>query len=279
MGSKRRTEYLPISKHPEAREYHEKFDKLRLNSRILNAGGQKISFDSIVAWDRTSILSLLAELQGNIDGQYVKEKTYYTARLPLIQAQIAEIEQKFKDFQQQRINEGYKKPEKMPEKMFIDLLRLQASEDVTTEEIEFLQEKLNEFEELLIKEKSENILACGPKGSGRLQGGFLVEIDGQQVTSLKGVLVISEKTSPYYGLSVFDYREFVAKPWTTERKRKMSDLQKKRELQLKEQGYSNIQLKNLLGHKIDKSILPPFPKGCKNYFEESKIKRAEKSTV
>jgi len=207
MGSKRR--YHPIGRHPE---YDERFDHLRVTSPILNIEERKFSFTYSGAENDLSYLQALKlEWAGDEQGEYVDEREGRVrfAKLPGVRREIQELERRWKVRQQQLAKQGRPTSEKMP--LTPTLLQLQARQDVLTEELEWIEERIQKIEAGRRTEHKSMMLRYGVRGRSRLQDGRIAELDGQTVQwrrfGTKEVPVIVEPDSPYHGMSCPDYFE------------------------------------------------------------------------
>ena len=141
-------------------------------------------------------------------------------------------------------------------------------------EAEYIKAKLEEVKVVKKEIDDKNILYYGPKGSGRLRDGELVELDGQTVEIVGEVLVITSDASPYYGMKVSDYRKHICEPWKTKIAQEVKNATKRRQQEIMEKGFSRIEIPSLSGGShVDKSQLPPWPRGVKNYLPVKKKKQ------
>ena len=281
MASKRRKEYLPIAKDPKFRPYHKFFNQYRMESQILNGGSQLIPNVNTILWDKRSIIARLLELKGSEEqnGEY---KDYYgdfkSSVMLITKLKLEEIEQRFINLNQQRWNSGMQVFKEMPEELFNEKLALPAREDVTLEELEELERQLELTKLVESKEDDSKVLSHGLRGNGKFHGtrakddrliNVLAIIDGQKVDEHNGLLIIKDLRSPYNGMAVVDYRKF-CNDWALERQAVETKLRKLQETEIKEKGFSNIELPNFGVRKIDKASLPPFPSWAKNYLADYK---------
>lgn len=213
----RRREYTPILKKPEFETYHRTYDRLRLDSYILNGGSKRLGVHTKL-WDKQNIESEIIWLEGNKHGMVFNrdsgEETI--ALIPAAKEQLKELEIKFRTYQQRKVNEGFNRPAEMPNQMLKEKLKLEATLDVYQEELAELKKRLKKFTEAEDGEHKEMVLANGPNGAGSLHDGILVEIDGQKVTlNEDNVLTIDEPSSPYNKMFVANYRQSIVLPWKT----------------------------------------------------------------
>lgn len=254
---------------PEYKYYNDQFDKFLILSNILN-GDNPIGGRSII-WDRVSIEAEIDRLT--------------TKLIPDIEKKLKELENSFNGHCEQQINRGYKKPERWPKDLLEPRLKFEAFMDITKREIEVLNEQLNKrFLEPIKQAKEKSILARGPLGVAEMRGGILIMIDGQAVDRVEGVMLITSEKSPYRGMAVSDYREYVSKPWIISRRKRAAELEKMKAEEIRKNGYSNIVV-SMVNKKIDKTSLPPWPDGVPNLLmsiseteEVVPLKRAGKRT-
>lgn len=228
----RRKEYLPIGKNPKFNSYHKRYDQYRLESQILNGGGRHPSFDTIL-WDRNSIESEIIWLKGNAKGMYYDRNSgeESLALIPQAKRHLKELDHRFQNYQQQRVNEGNYRPTEMPSYMLEERLKIEARLDVYKEELMELGKRRKVYKDEEDKEHEHMLLAYGVASSGSLRDSILVELDGQTVSlNSKNILIIDDEGSPYDGLLVADYKEFISKPWrlaTEKLRNKKAELSRK----------------------------------------------------
>jgi hypothetical protein len=233
---------------PEYKFYNDQFDKFLILSHILNSENP-IGSRSIL-WDRASIEAEIDRLT--------------TKLIPDIEKKLQELTSSFNGHCEQQINMGRKKPERWPKDLLEPRLKFEAFMDITKREIEVLKDQLNKrFIEPIKQAEAQGMLKRGPLGVGEMRGGILIMIDGQACEKIDGVMVITSEKSPYNGMAVSDYREYVSKPWIISRRKRNLELEKMKADEIRKNGYSNIVI-NLGNRVIDKSSLPPWPNGVQN---------------
>lgn len=244
---------------PEYKFYNDQFDKFLILSNILN-GDNPIGGRSII-WDRAAIEAEIDRLT--------------TKLIPDIEKKLHELESSFNGHCEQQINRGYKKPERWPKDLLEPRLKFEAYMDITKREIEVLNEQLNKrFIEPIKQAEEKRMLERGPLGVAEMRGGILILMDGQACKKIDGVMVITSEKSPYKGMAVSDYREYVSKPWIISRRKRAAELEKMKAEEILKNGYSNIVVS--MGNKvIDKSSLPPWPDSVPNLLV-SNSEQAEK---
>ncbi len=196
----------------ETQSYHIHFNRRRDFSDILTPGN--IDLHSVPN-DRRNVESLIIEKVGNGDGRYnLPGQKSRLAALPSIEKELGDLEEKFQKSRQKSINEGRMPFEKYPIELQNKKHRLEAEQDVIESELIILRQILSRFTDEEDDRKRKLMLRYGPYGNGQLKGGFLSEIDRQRVEPNEdGVLIITEKSSPYRGMRSIDYYALVCKPW------------------------------------------------------------------
>lgn len=227
----RRKNYLPIGKEPL---YDKKYDKLRIQSPILNGGN-------------VSTLINLQDLRGlEAYKEKIQESISGTER------ELKKLESDWKDYVQSRVNMGYYPPEEETPDFKIARLQMEASLDVSREEIHEIDRRISILEKEQTKERSGQVLRNGLIGSARLRGGVIVEIDGQRVSLIKKIPVIDEPASKYDGLAVADYR-VLSGEWQKAKSLILNENQKIFEKAIR-QGYTDAEAQRMM-----KATRPPFP--------------------
>lgn len=233
---------------PEYKFYNDCFDRFLILSDILNADNP-IGSRSII-WDRVSI-----------EAEIVRRSTQL---IPDIEKLLQEVETTFKGYCERQVNQGHRKPESWPQHLLEKRLYNEAWLDITKREIEVLNEQLHKrYIEPIQQAEEKSMLARGPIGIAEMRGGVLILIDGQKCEKIDGIMVITSLTSPYKGMSVADYREYVSKPWTITKRKRAAELERQRAEEIRKTGKSSINVS--IGNKvIDKSSLPAWPDGVPN---------------
>lgn len=265
MSSKRR--YQPIGKYPV---YSKEFDRLRMASVILNPDPRPSI--NMIFWNKDTLKSELIKTLGNFK--------------PLAQEKLNNIEIKFQDLQTDCRNQGKKISVEMPESLQNEKYKVEASIDVLTEEAEFLTEKLKTISDRVEKIDESLILRMGLQCSGNFHGigtnGYQPDVapamlDGQHLEMLpkEKILIISEKTSPYFGMAVSDYRS-LSKQWHQDRINADENLLKTMQAEAKENGlpkpYSTGQSFN---RTVSRSDLPKFPTWATNWKAKKEVEEEQ----
>lgn len=139
-------------------------------------------------------------------------------------------------------------------------VKIEAMIDVHKWEVITLNEAIEEAE----SEKEEHdlppCLPRGPEGLNQVRGstgsGY---VDGQWVEPVNGIPCIVDERSRYRGMAVFDYTEYVSKPW----KRACAQRTKHMRKQLLAEGKKEEQLKRRYA-----APWPAWPEEVKNHFQE-----------
>lgn len=247
MATKTKRRYVD-QRTQEFKIYTDHYDRFLMNSDIINISSH-VNLHTFI-WTRS-----------NVEREILRLETEY---IPLLISAEKEIAERFTEYCARREKAGHEHPTTWPPKLLNERLEAEARTDVRKRELEFLKDKLGEM--FLVPEKKvaeANILPKGPIGVGQLRGGALCMIDGQTVEEVNEMLVITSEKSPYYGMKVSDYRTHVVVPFAKQRAAKFVELGRMRAEELRQKGHSNIIPQ--AGRAIDRSSLPPWPDGVKNY--------------
>lgn len=239
----------PASRKAEHKPYNDKFDMLLIQSNILNTDA--VPSVHTILWDKRTIEAFINELEN--------------VTIPNLKGKLAVVTEKFERYCTQRVNQGHARPTLWPSALLTERVEIEAAIDVRGRELEFLQDKLtNQYIEPEQAKEISDVLAYGPRGHSQLRNGVLAVIDGQRVDMVDDNLVITTEGSPYCGMRVADYREYISKPWIAERRQRMLASERKRAAEIKATGHSDIVIR--LDHrKIHPSSLPKWPDGVVNY--------------
>lgn len=260
--SKRR--YLPIGTQPI---YDRFFDKNRIESRICNSAANKADLGWI-PFDKNNILRLLKMKEGDERGRYTTNSgEIVQSELVALKFKIRDIDKKFKNFQQQTINEGREKPEKWPLELWEKKMKLEARYDVTLEEVQLLQNRLDEIVGQENSERARRVLRLQPRGTIQLRNGHPYQIDGQFCGIIDGVPVIDDVISPFDGYATADYLQHISKPWRLAC------------LKLQDEYRKKVEAGEMRGPDVPVNIkapIPEMPKNVVNYKQRAAAKKAEK---
>ena len=228
---------------PEYKFYTDRFDRLLILSDVLNA--DKTATGRYTMYDKRAMEVAILEREEKI--------------IPDFQRNIDDVNIDFESYVTNRMNIGHPRPEVWPRMLLERRLLAEAGLDITKRELEVLKDQLQtRFIEPIKQAEEKSMLAYGPIGTAVLRNGVIALIDGQAVERIDGVLVIVSEKSPYKGMAVSDYREFVVKPWVIARRKQAEELVTKRAEELRTTGKSDISVTN--SHKkIHSSSLPVWP--------------------
>lgn len=263
------------------------FIRYKMGSRIFNPNDTP-GMDSIF-FDKENITTELLTRIGDQFGKYMRGKTVNTAYIPYLNSMLEEIEKRFKAYQIKRVSAGYSEPTEMPKELLKEKLNYQARLDITDLEIENLTKRLKSFTDIAETKTDGDVLAFGLQGSFHLLGTHasnpdlmdtIREIDGQNCSLLpSGILIISDKRSPYNGLEVKTYRE-LCQTWKEEQKAKEKAKLKKLQIQCEEEGkLKPTRLPVRFGVRYSLSSLPAFPEGVRNYLTEPEEDSSSSSSM
>jgi hypothetical protein len=209
------------------RFYADRFDWLKSQSPILNHELNTLDSRKLQqGQSKQQLQSIIIELEGQPgkDGQFIGDDGYLTpSKLALKQAAIQAVEDEFTLIKQTAANTGRRIPEEMPKDLREKLWAAEAAVDITLEEIDKLKIRLEHAEDEETKESDRKVLK-GRLGCGRLSNGITVDMDGQIVKPDKNKeLRIADPRSPYNGMPLCDYVDFIAKPYNKARAKAMND--------------------------------------------------------
>lgn len=153
--------------------------------------------------------------------------------------------------------------------MMEEKYQLEAKLDILKFELFKLEGLLRNFTDEEKKERNRQMLQFGLCCMGKHSNGFLVEIDGQKVSQINGLLVIDDEDSPYDGMLTADYHD-LAKQWRQERIARRKALAEQYKKEMREFGESKIRLMpDYSMNTVPRSSLPKWPEGVKNYKKDS----------
>ncbi len=272
MQTQIKRRYTPSNK-AEYKIYSEWFDKYLMDSNIMNSENNDINA-FMIFWDAPTMKATLYKLEGDAKGEFKRvDKVIVPALIPNTRKRFQLMKDKFEIYCNQKESLGYERPTEWPIELLTERLKIEARLDVYLREAEYIKAKLEAAQVVKKEIDDKKILHYGPQGSGRLRDGQLCELDGQEVQMVGGVLVITSEASPYYGMKVSDYRKHICEPWRIKRTNEVEDATKRRQEEIQEKGFSRIEIPSVTGPRhIDKSQLPPWPKGVKNYLIEKEAK-------
>lgn len=268
-----------IGQYPQ---YDHFVDQYRMSSTILK-GINGFSGD---IGSYTGCKALMAEYIGNLEdrpGYFYQAdgRKYILAILPSLKLELEQVTDRFKNFVQRRVNEGGKqiedKLENWPKDLLNRRLQLEAILAVRHEELAAITKRITAYERQEEAEKNKLILRHGPKGSFHLNSsGFIMELDGQAVAVVNDIPTITEPSSPYKGMRVCDYFEFIIPAFRAQSKA-MEEAQLK---QLQDEARRNgwivpMSVPCNVGKTVPRELLPPWPDGVKPNLPDGEVIKDE----
>jgi hypothetical protein len=255
--------------------YDRKYMHLKNSSQILGNTNTGIGVGSVhnILFDEANLEAVKIELIGeDKEGNYKRKGVDYLAKIPAIKEEIKEFKQRWRSKQMQAINEGEEVPseDEMPADLLEEKLILEARLDIYQEELAKIQERLDSLDNKEQDKDDQDVLKYGLICTGQLRDGVLVEIDGQNVEKVRGVMIIKDSRSPYNGMSVPDFRQ-LAKDWQEERKQ--ADAKHLKTLQAtarkEDKPVPNYYTSFSGGRKVPRNLLPKWNEGVTNHLEET----------
>lgn len=244
--------------------YDQEYNKRLLRSWIVNQEqAQRNIATAGRLCDEQGIRNALLELEGNPSGKLFNPDRgiYQPALIPAIREELEILEERFAHYQQDRLNNGFEKPEKWPSGLAEERYKLEALLDIRLHEAQRLRDMLRPFDEAREKAEAAKVLQYGPQQS--CYGTPISEMDGQRVGFIRGVLCIDDERSPYDGLALFEYRKMASK-WVNARNEKwMQDIAKAKQ-HFRETG-ERIAVRDIGGATVvPREELPEWPEGVKS---------------
>ena len=253
--------------------YDKVYSRLRVQSWILNGGVRNQNFATAGRMEsEQAIMITKLSLIGSKEGKYydAENQEWIIARVPYWKAVLEKVDADFKIYSQERVNQGYARPSEMPTNLAEKQAEAEAALDIIEDELALCNRLLKEYSEKVSVIRDENMLKRGLQQSGKLRGGFLVEMDYQRVgINADGILIIDDSNSPYDGMGVTDYRA-LANKWMAEFQDKCSKAANERAEEIRRKGKSNIALPSRMD-TIPREQLPKWPNGVVNY-KKDKVK-------
>lgn len=225
----------------------------------------------------------LLELEGDPtkDNYYQMSGSWKLGLIPMFKNELKDIHNQFKAWQNQMVKRGnaIERPKEYPEPLLNLKLKTEALLDVRQKEARSIKNQIAEREALKEIERIRKILPQGPLG--KLDGNSAVEkeklnsIDGQLLgLNAKGIPYIKEPKSPYFGMSLYHYKE-MSKAWIKEQGLDNESLFQERERlfieqikQAEKEGrvltVNSIGIKALKREKLSRITKEQFPKWDKN---------------
>lgn len=246
--------------------YDDVFDRLSVNSQILNSGSMSRPGPSMIFLDKRGIETEIYALIGNENGEIITGRDRQRAVIPALEARIADVDRRHRKMNEDRKMKG-KTALALDEvsELLNEKLELTAKLDVRKSEVEDLRERLEKFQNHEIETKGKEMFQYGLRLAIRYKDGFPSEVDGCPLINIDDVTCLAEGL--YKGLSLADYRK-MAVQWMAERK-KREDLRFKEQVEkAKSEGLPMPRRKVSSIKTVDKSSLPAFPAGCMNHLDK-----------
>lgn len=272
-------------KHPYHDIYNDYLCKFLRDSVILNTGREEIANENTVILDTPNTKLELLRRIGNQFGLYQRGGGELVADIPYNKSKLNEVEERWKAWKRQKLNEGKDEPTEYPKHLLEAKLKLEAKLDTLEREVEVLTKKLTEIREADESKTDGEVLEYGLLGNGKFWGSqaptldlmnVLRFIDGQKISQTKdGLLIINDERSIYSGMSVANYRN-LCNIWRDTQKKKAREKLKVLQVKAREEGgLIPSHLAARAPFKISKNSLPDWPEGVRNYLEEPE----ESSTI
>ncbi|MCF8307431.1 MAG: hypothetical protein K9I68_00325 [Bacteroidales bacterium] len=219
MGNNSGKRRYQIGQHPA---YDKKYDKHRKESAILN--NQFVEDFSVSGSldDPVFLKSMRLEWEGRPeDGMfyYQERNENRDSKMNIAKAHLKDAETSWQEYQQEKVNAGRAKPTEYPPHIAEKMFKAEAYYDVTKLELDSIKRRLDKVQKEKEKIAKGRVLKHGLQGAGKMRGGVLCEIDGQNVEpDSKKVLRIKDERSPYNGMKTSDYFTLVS-TWKLECRR------------------------------------------------------------
>lgn len=269
--------------------YDSTFDHYKINSPILNPDVREQ--DYLNRWvdpdHKRGLEAIQAAWFGDESGYYEREGRREQAELPAIYQQIEQVHAKYEAVKKRLLREGKDPHKDMPPDVEEQKQRIEALYDIRMEEAEQIKKWINNYREEERREFNKKMLQKGPQGTAQLYRGTPYHIDYQKCDlNEDGVPIIVDEDSPYKGMSVADYRQYIVKPWKDARNHLQNEESKlRRRLQYK--GYDEADIKkewkkrrseimrawskyeNIFYQNIRGKSIPKWPDNVPNHLKES----------
>jgi hypothetical protein len=251
--------------------YDETFNRELAASNILNPNPDEKPSVHTEIWDKRNIEANVRIFEGTENGFYYKNGEKLRCYLGSIEDILTDIDKKFEDWKQERINLGYEPSETMPENLLNLKDTWRAKYEVRILELGRLRQMLKSFTDSETEKEDENMLRFGMICSCKLEGGVVKRIDGQPVISKtidknQSILIISR--GPFAGLSVVAYRK-LAEIWKADQEVKAQEELKKIQERQAQLGLPISQSPpSTFGMRVALESLPKFPPDEINYLQE-----------
>lgn len=254
--------------------YDRQYERLVMLSSTLKG----LSTSSCNLNDKAGLIVEKFRLVGSKEGKYWygEGSRYQKAIIPEIEEELKDVERRFQNYRQKKVNEGYRPipndldhyPDDLKEKR----LKLEAEYDVRMMEVAWIDKALEKYDNQSEEIIRDNVLKYGCKQSSKLRDGIVAEIDGQKCSiNSKGLVIIDDAQSPYDGMLVADYRSVVCEEFSAMQKAKDQAWLLRLQEQARIDGLPIPKQTPLMGGKtVSRESLPKWPSGVKDWKAEGK---------
>ncbi len=200
--------------------------KFRSGSQVLNPVNNSLN-RSFIPSDINNLKTWLLEIQGNGNGEYydprnaqsypgdkIRERGFAPSKIVRLQDELKHLEEQHNKYVEGRLASGYPKPTEWPERALHQKKTVEARIQVANEEIDKLKELIAKLEQKKAEGKGKHLLG-DPRywSAGNLRDGILVQVGPWKVKpDEEGLLRISDPTSPYDSMPVWQFRSQVVRP-------------------------------------------------------------------
>ena len=173
---------------------------------------------SVVPGNLDNLKSHLLRIRGNSDGNYFDSHFKpMPSTLTILKEKQKELEQKWEQYRTDQLNLGNKRPQKWPPEMQEEKEKLNARTQVCTEEISWLEQKLQEAMEQQKKAKPSLLVHPRNWGSFNLKDNVVISAGPWSVSpNEEGLLCIDDEDSPYHSMPVWRFKSEILKPMSQE---------------------------------------------------------------
>jgi hypothetical protein len=148
-------------------EYDQVFSLKEKQSNILNP--DPMPNIHIMFSDKYSLERIKAELIGDESGRTIKDGQTILANIPALKKRLSEIDQEFESIKKRAVSSGKDAPEQLPPKEQEEKTLCEALYDIRLTELEYIQNRLDNYVEVEEKTNDADVLRHGPTGSAVLK--------------------------------------------------------------------------------------------------------------
>jgi hypothetical protein len=240
-------------------EYDQIFDLKEKQSDLLNPdpGPWNIHKPFLT---RANLEMLKLEFVGDSSGRTTKDGTTIKAFIPALKERLDDIDKNFAAIKKRALSEGKDVPEQLPPKEQEEKTLCEALYDIRLTELEYIQNRLDNYVEVEEKTNDADVLRHGPTGSAVLKENTIVLLDGQ-ICSLTedGVPFINDDRSRYNGMSTAEYYKKIVSVYVKARRENQRLIEKEiREGKILRENVSK-------GKLMGSCKWPEIPEGTKLY--------------